>query len=83
MNKSATALYGRDWSHESRDPEGQIWSSDRIQLILLQEIRDELVRLRLATECTLEYADRLMGAPAPAARAERSTIVKGKLKAKA
>lgn len=47
----ASTQYGVDWRLNANDAEGTSWTPDRIQLILLQEIRDELQRLNHTLDC--------------------------------
>ena len=51
LKKTATEKYGVDWQLTSSDEAGRIWSHDRIQIILLQEIRDELQQLNALLHC--------------------------------
>lgn len=47
----ASAKYGTDWWLTSEDAEGSTWTHDRIQIVLLQEIRDELQALNRLLRC--------------------------------
>lgn len=46
MRFAASSQFGNDWNLHCDDPNGKTWSSASIQLILLQEIRQELKGLR-------------------------------------
>jgi hypothetical protein len=51
MKLPASAKYRADWHLYSADAEGHTWQDDSIQIILLQEIRDELQRLNALLSC--------------------------------
>jgi hypothetical protein len=51
MKLPASAKYRADWHLHSSDATGHIWQDDSIQIILLQEIRDELQRLNALLSC--------------------------------
>lgn len=49
--RKATSQYGADWTLTPTTADGHTWSVDRIQIILLQEIRDELKKLNALLNC--------------------------------
>jgi len=47
----ATVKYHSDWHLYASDDAGHTWTDGAIQIILLQEIRDELKRLNTLLHC--------------------------------
>lgn len=47
----ASTQYGNDWNLWNEDDKGNTWPSDKIQIIVLCEVRDELKKLNALLGC--------------------------------